>query len=103
VHSALVGTATITDNSGVTAADLIADGALVSTCTAPPYSFSVQLAKGAHQLTVRASDQAGNRGSASVSVTGCNLTGAAGAESLFPGAMLFCLLWAAHRRRGTAA
>ncbi len=61
--------ATVTDASGVSKVELRADGKLVKSLTAGPWSFDINLAAGAHLLQVGAQDAAGNTGSASVSVT----------------------------------
>jgi len=69
-------TASATDNVGVTKVELYIDGALQSTDTASPYSWSwntTAFANGTHTLTTKAYDAALNVGtSASVSVTVSN-------------------------------
>ncbi len=61
-----------TDNIGVTAIQLFVDNQQVSSASLSPFSFtwsSTAVANGAHTITVKASDAAGNWGSASVAVT----------------------------------
>ena len=61
-------TATATDNVGVTKIELYADGALISSGTASPFSASwnsAAVANGAHSLTSKAYDAAGNVGTSS--------------------------------------
>jgi hypothetical protein len=69
--------ATASDNVGVSKVDFYVDGALSSTDTTSPYSASwttTAVANGAHSLTTRATDAAGNVGtSAAVSVTVSNV------------------------------
>jgi hypothetical protein len=60
--------ASVADDHGVTRLELIVDGVLVDTRSAPPYEFEHQLTDGQHEITVVAYDAAGNSGSASVSV-----------------------------------
>lgn len=66
-------TASASDNVGVTKVEFYVDGALASTDTSAPYSFSwntTAAADGSHSLSSKAYDGAGNVGtSASVSVT----------------------------------
>ena len=68
--------ASATDNVGVTRVELYVDGALSATDNTSPYAFSwdtTAVANGAHSLTVKAYDAAGNAGtSAAVSVTVSN-------------------------------
>lgn len=64
-----------TDNVGVTGVELRVDGVLLGTDPSAPYGFSWNAAaagNGAHTLTATATDAAGNRGSASVTVTVAN-------------------------------
>ena len=61
-------TAIITDDHGVTKADLLLDGKVVASRTTPPFEFSVSLAPGQHRLAVDAYDAAGNKGTAGVAV-----------------------------------
>jgi hypothetical protein len=72
-HATVTVTATASDNVGVTAVDLLVDGASVATDTTAPYSFpwiTAGVPDGAHQLATRARDAAGNTGtSPAVSVT----------------------------------
>ena len=71
--------ASASDNVGVSRVELYVDGALHSTDTASPYSFSwntTAVANGSHSLQTRAFDAAGNSGSSgTVSVTVSNSTG----------------------------
>jgi len=63
---------TAADNVGVTKIELDVDGAVVTTTTTSPFSFSwntASKANGSHTLTVKAYDAANNVGSASVTVT----------------------------------
>jgi secreted trypsin-like serine protease len=69
VQTPLTVAATITDNVGVTKAELLVDGAVISTKTAAPYDFQVNLAAGTHTIQVTGHDAAGNKGSSSVSVS----------------------------------
>jgi hypothetical protein len=62
-------TATITDNTAVTKADLLVDGKVAGTTTKAPYQFQVQLSTGSHTLAVNAYDAAGNKGTGTVTVT----------------------------------
>src|SRR5205823_1290564 len=70
-------TASASDNAGVTQVEFYLDGALQSTDTTSPYSWSwntTAAANGAHLLTSKAYDAAGNAGiSAAVSVTVSNV------------------------------
>jgi subtilisin family serine protease len=74
------GTKTVTiqasDNVGVTRVELFVDGALTATLTNAPYTYNwntMSVPNGAHTLTAKAYDQAGNVGNASpVSVTVSN-------------------------------
>jgi MYXO-CTERM domain-containing protein len=69
VASNLTVKATITDDKGVTKADLLVDGSIVSSRTAAPWEFKVALNLGTHKLEVNAHDAAGNEGGAMVTVT----------------------------------
>ncbi|KGJ91586.1 Ig-like domain-containing protein [Thalassotalea sp. ND16A] len=73
VSAAVTITATGSDPSGVTQVQFFVDGVLLSTDTVAPYSTSwntTSVTDGAHTLTARASDNAGNTGtSTSVNVT----------------------------------
>ncbi|HEX5432373.1 MAG TPA: S8 family serine peptidase [Bryobacteraceae bacterium] len=63
---------TATDNVGVTNVQFYADGALMGSSANPSFSFSWDssaVANGSHTLTVKAFDQAGNTGQASVTVS----------------------------------
>jgi hypothetical protein len=63
---------TATDNVGVTKIELYVDGALSTSTTTSPFSFSwssTGVSNASHTLTVKAWDAAGNVGSASVAVT----------------------------------
>jgi hypothetical protein len=60
--------AAISDNTGVTKADLLVDGVVTSSVAAAPYNFSVTLSVGQHTLAVEAYDAAENKGSATVTV-----------------------------------
>src|SRR5207237_6780892 len=66
-------TASATDNVGVTKVEFYLDGALKSTSTTSPYSWSFNtttVANGSHTLVSKAYDAAGNIGtSATVTVT----------------------------------
>jgi hypothetical protein len=61
--------ASVTDNVGVTRAELWLDGAKLSTRSAAPYNFSAKLSRGTHQLRVYGYDAAGNEGHYTVTVT----------------------------------
>jgi hypothetical protein len=62
--------AAISDDVGVTRAELLVDGKSVAALTAAPWSFSASgLAAGEHRLRVTATDAAGNGGEAIVAVT----------------------------------
>lgn len=61
-------TANISDNVGVKKAELKLNGQLVASVSVAPYSFNVNLPQGIVQLTVVATDAAGNQGGASVNV-----------------------------------
>ncbi|HEV8631346.1 MAG TPA: Ig-like domain-containing protein, partial [Thermoanaerobaculia bacterium] len=82
----LSGTTTVTaaasDNVGVTKVELYVDGGLLATDTTSPYSWSwntATAANGAHALSTKAYDAAGNVGSsATVSVTVSNGTDVSG-------------------------
>jgi MYXO-CTERM domain-containing protein len=67
--ASLVIKAEITDNVGVTKAELVVDGSVVATLTAKPYEFSATLSPGPHAVKVVGHDAAGNKGEATVSVT----------------------------------
>jgi hypothetical protein len=67
--TSLVVKATVTDNVGVTKADLLVDGAVNASRTAAPYEFNLTLGAGQHTLTVNGYDAAGNMGTASASIT----------------------------------
>lgn len=72
-------TASATDNVGVTSVEFYLDGALQSTDTTSPYSWSwntTSAPNGSHSLTSKAYDAAGNVGTSSaVSVTVSNVAG----------------------------
>lgn len=58
-------TATASDDTAVTLVEVLVDGAVVGSDSSPPYAVTVattSLGNGAHVLTARASDAAGNRG-----------------------------------------
>lgn len=58
-------TASASDDTGVTLVEVLVDGAVVGSDSSAPYSVAVattSLSNGAHVLTARASDAAGNRG-----------------------------------------
>ncbi|MBV9821834.1 MAG: fibronectin type III domain-containing protein, partial [Actinobacteria bacterium] len=60
-------TATASDDTGVTAVDLLVDGSLLATDTSAPYSFSWNATSvGSHTLQAVAHDAAGNTGSSAV-------------------------------------
>ena len=62
---------TATDNVGVTTITFCVDGQVITTATSSPFMFSwntVNVSNGTHTLTVKASDAAGNVGSASISL-----------------------------------
>ena len=59
---------TITDNVGVARGELWVDGALAKTLSAAPYTFSVKLTKGTHEVRVFGYDAAGNSGHYTVHV-----------------------------------
>ena len=61
--------ATVTDDTGVTRAELWVDGALERTLASAPYTFGATLGRGAHQLRVYGYDAAGNHGRYTVAVT----------------------------------
>jgi len=61
--------ASISDDTAVTKATLLADGQAVKTLTSAPWELTASLAAGPHTLVVEALDAAGNKGSASVAVT----------------------------------
>lgn len=71
--------ASATDDTGVTRVEFFLDGALASSDTTSPYSFdwnTTTAANGAHSLSTKAYDAAGNTGtSATVSVTVSNTGG----------------------------
>jgi hypothetical protein len=67
------------DNVGVVSVQYLLDGTAVSTTTSAPYSYSwntTTASNGAHTLTAMASDAAGNKGTASVSITVQNIASA---------------------------
>ncbi len=76
VSGATSGTATASDNGGVTRVEFYLDGTLASTDTTDPYAWSwdtTTAPDGAHTLTTKAYDAAGNVGtSTSVTVTVSN-------------------------------
>ena len=78
VSGTITASATASDNVGVTRVELLVDGALQGTDTAAPYSWSwntTTVANGAHTLTSKAYDAAGNVGtSVAVAVTVSNGT-----------------------------
>jgi hypothetical protein len=61
--------AALSDNVGVVRAELSVDGRVVSTLTASPWTFHATVAGGSHRLVVNAYDAAGNKGTASESIT----------------------------------
>lgn len=61
--------ASITDDTGVTKATLLADGQALKSLASPPWELTASLAAGPHTLVVEALDAAGNKGSATVVVT----------------------------------
>ncbi len=83
--STLTGSVTLganaSDNVGVTRVDFLVDGAVVGNDTTSPYSLtwnSASVSNGAHAITSKAYDAAGNAGtSAAVNVTVSNTTGGA--------------------------
>ena len=60
--------ATISDDVGVTAAELFIDDESSELVTRPPYWFTVAVSEGAHSITLYGRDQAGNQGEAKISV-----------------------------------
>jgi hypothetical protein len=63
-------TGTATDDVGVGRVELLADGSVVATKFAPPYAFTWKPTQdGAVTLTLRATDAAGNSGTATATVT----------------------------------
>jgi hypothetical protein len=60
---------TIADNTGVARGEILVDGAVKTSRTAAPWDFTVTLAAGTHTLTVNGYDAAGNKGSATISVS----------------------------------
>lgn len=72
VSGAVVVELQASDDFGVARVQLLADGAPVSEASAPPYSFTwdaSQVAAGSHTLTAKATDSAGNEGTATRAVT----------------------------------
>jgi hypothetical protein len=63
--------ANATDDVGVMKVDLIEDGAVMKTLTAPPYQTTSNIASvdGTHTIAARAYDAAGNTGTASVTIS----------------------------------
>ena len=84
VSGTIIVTATALDTVGVTRVELLLDGAVQSTDTTSPYSWSwntTATANGSHTLTTRAFDAANNSAvSAAVSVTVSNGGGGSGAD-----------------------
>jgi len=66
--------ATVTDNVGVTQAQLFVDGQVAGSRTTAPFDFAATLAPGSHTLRVVGSDAAGNKGEAMVVVNTSNGT-----------------------------
>jgi hypothetical protein len=69
--------AVASDDTAVAHVDLLIDGTLVSTLTAPPYVFLTgpTVAAGSHQITVRAYDAAGNYTETGITTGGGKVTG----------------------------
>jgi len=61
--------AAISDDTGVTKAELLVDGQTVASLTKAPFEFAVTLAPGQHTLKVVGQDAANNKGDAVVAVT----------------------------------
>lgn len=71
VRGAIAISATATDDAAVQRAELLVNGAVTATSSAPPYQFSwdsATVAEGPVTLAVRATDLTGNQGSATVSL-----------------------------------
>jgi len=69
VTSSITVKATITDDVGVTSAELLVNNSLVASKSSAPFDFPTVLQSGIHIVTVVAYDAAKNKGQASVSVT----------------------------------
>jgi MYXO-CTERM domain-containing protein len=67
--TSLVVRATVTDNVGVTKAEMLVDNIFSTSRTGGPYEFNLTLGGGQHTLTVNGYDAAGNKGTSTVSVT----------------------------------
>ncbi len=60
--------ATITDNVGITSAEIYIDEKSYGQASRPPYWFTVSVSEGEHAITLFGRDQAGNQGEAKISV-----------------------------------
>jgi hypothetical protein len=68
VNPSLVLRSTISDNKGVTKAEVVVDGSVVTSRSGAPFEFNLSLANGQHTIKLVGYDAAGNQGSDSVTV-----------------------------------